>query len=167
MENCAEIVALNKLACTWRWKEKEFLSHSWYRRITLQSPSIFLFRNQQMSRKVRKSVLINVCRKESSVHAADVWLRSLRFKLYWLYSDCLMWRGISDTWKLWQCIVCNISEIVKLAKGESETQLSKMTQSEQDTYEMHVRAANIVSRTGIILEYNYHFWSNFLADHGS
>jgi Surfeit locus protein 5 subunit 22 of Mediator complex. len=44
-------------------------------------------------------------------------------------------------------IVCNIAEIVKLAKGESETQLSKMTQSEQDTYEMHVRAANIVSYT--------------------
>ena len=38
----------------------------------------------------------------------------------------------------------NFEEIVKLAKGESETQLSKMTQSEQDTYEMHVRAANIV-----------------------
>jgi hypothetical protein len=52
-------------------------------------------------------------------------------------------------------IVCNIAEIVKLAKGESETQLSKMTQSEQDTYEMHVRAANIVSCTGITLEYNY------------
>jgi hypothetical protein len=42
-------------------------------------------------------------------------------------------------------ILCNISEIVKLAKGENDTQLSKMTQSEQDTYEMHVRAANIVS----------------------
>ena len=27
----------------------------------------------------------------------------------------------------------------------TETQLSKMTQGEQDTYEMHVRAANIVS----------------------
>lgn len=36
------------------------------------------------------------------------------------------------------------SEIVKLGKGESETQLSKMTQCEQDTFEMHVRAANIV-----------------------
>lgn len=42
-------------------------------------------------------------------------------------------------------ILCIFSEIVKLAKGENETQLSKMTQSEQDTYEMHVRAANIVS----------------------
>jgi len=37
-----------------------------------------------------------------------------------------------------------ISEIIKLAKGESESQLSRMTQCEQDTYEMHVRAANIV-----------------------
>ena len=52
-------------------------------------------------------------------------------------------------------IVCTVAEIVKLAKGESETQLSYMTQSEQDTYEMHVRAANIVSCTGITLEYNY------------
>lgn len=33
---------------------------------------------------------------------------------------------------------------MKLAKGEHDTQLSKMTQCEQDTYEMHVRAANIV-----------------------
>jgi hypothetical protein len=45
-----------------------------------------------------------------------------------------------------------ISEIVKLAKGENETQLSKMTQSEQDTYEMHVRAANIVSCTAMFVE---------------
>lgn len=36
------------------------------------------------------------------------------------------------------------SEIVKLSKGEHDTQLSRMTQCEQDTYEMHVRAANIV-----------------------
>jgi len=55
-------------------------------------------------------------------------------------------------------IVCNIAEIVKLAKGESETQLSKMTQSEQDTYEMHVRAANIVSCTGITSECNYQIY---------
>jgi hypothetical protein len=55
-------------------------------------------------------------------------------------------------------ILCNIAEIVKLAKGESETQLSKMTQSEQDTYEMHVRAANIVSCTGIVLAYNYQIY---------
>ena len=41
-------------------------------------------------------------------------------------------------------ILENFEEIVKLAKGESETQLSYMTQSEQDTYEMHVRAANVI-----------------------
>lgn len=35
-------------------------------------------------------------------------------------------------------------EIIKLAKGENDSQLSRMTQCEQDTYEMHVRAANIV-----------------------
>lgn len=37
-----------------------------------------------------------------------------------------------------------VLEIVKLAKGEHDSQLSRMTQCEQDTYEMHVRAANIV-----------------------
>lgn len=37
----------------------------------------------------------------------------------------------------------NFEETVKLAKGENDTQLSKMTQCEQDTYEMQVRAANI------------------------
>lgn len=36
------------------------------------------------------------------------------------------------------------TEIVKLAKGESETQLTRFVQAEQDTYEMHVRAANMV-----------------------
>lgn len=35
-------------------------------------------------------------------------------------------------------------EIVKLAKGEHDTQLSRMTQCEQDTFETHVRAANMV-----------------------
>lgn len=35
------------------------------------------------------------------------------------------------------------TEIIKLAKGESDSQLSKITQCEQDTYEMQVRAANI------------------------
>lgn len=34
-------------------------------------------------------------------------------------------------------------EIIKLAKGENDSQLSKITQCEQDTYEMQVRAANI------------------------
>lgn len=38
----------------------------------------------------------------------------------------------------------NFEEIVRLAKGENETQFSKMTQCEQDTYEMQVRASNIV-----------------------
>jgi hypothetical protein len=58
-------------------------------------------------------------------------------------------------------ILCNISEIVKLAKGENDTQLSKMTQSEQDTYEMHVRAANIVSFIGIKSGHSYHaYWLN-------
>ncbi|KAF7997174.1 hypothetical protein HCN44_005451 [Aphidius gifuensis] len=38
----------------------------------------------------------------------------------------------------------NFEEIVKLAKGENDSQLSRMAQCEQDTYEMHVRAANIV-----------------------
>ncbi|KAK3914302.1 RNA transcription, translation and transport factor protein [Frankliniella fusca] len=38
----------------------------------------------------------------------------------------------------------NFEEIIKLAKGESDSQLSRMTQCEQDTYEMHVRSANIV-----------------------
>lgn len=35
------------------------------------------------------------------------------------------------------------TEIIKLAKGETDSQLSKITQCEQDTYEMQVRAANI------------------------
>lgn len=34
-------------------------------------------------------------------------------------------------------------EIVKLARGEGDSQLSKVTQCEQDTFEMQVRAANI------------------------
>jgi hypothetical protein len=59
-------------------------------------------------------------------------------------------------------IECVISEIVKLAKGENDTQLSKMTQSEQDTYEMHVRAANIVSYTGMSSGHSYHaHWLKF------
>lgn len=41
-------------------------------------------------------------------------------------------------------IIIWFPEIVKLAKGEHDTQLSRMTQCEQDTFEMHVRAANIV-----------------------
>lgn len=38
----------------------------------------------------------------------------------------------------------NFEEIVKLARSEVDSQLSKITQCEQDTYEMQVRAANIV-----------------------
>jgi hypothetical protein len=68
---------------------------------------------------------------------------------------------------LWICdencdIECVISEIVKLAKGENDTQLSKMTQSEQDTYEMHVRAANIVSCIGMNSGQSYYvYWLKF------
>jgi mediator of RNA polymerase II transcription subunit 22 len=37
------------------------------------------------------------------------------------------------------------SEVIKMAKGENENgQLAKLTQCEQDGYEMQVRAANIV-----------------------
>lgn len=39
--------------------------------------------------------------------------------------------------------IFTILEIIKLAKGETDSQLSKITQCEQDTYEMQVRAANI------------------------
>lgn len=38
----------------------------------------------------------------------------------------------------------NFVEIIKLGKVEDETQVSRMTQSGQDLFEMHVRAANIV-----------------------
>ncbi|XP_053951835.1 mediator of RNA polymerase II transcription subunit 22 [Anastrepha ludens] len=38
----------------------------------------------------------------------------------------------------------NFEEIIKLARGEGDSQISKTTQCEQDTYEMQVRAANIV-----------------------
>ncbi|XP_006123785.2 mediator of RNA polymerase II transcription subunit 22 isoform X2 [Pelodiscus sinensis] len=41
-------------------------------------------------------------------------------------------------------IMDNFTEIIKTAKIEDETQVSRATQSEQDNYEMHVRAANIV-----------------------
>lgn len=40
-------------------------------------------------------------------------------------------------------------EIIKLAKGETDSQLSKITQCEQDTYEMQVRAANIGTCTSV------------------
>lgn len=35
------------------------------------------------------------------------------------------------------------TEIIKLTKGETDSQLSKVTQCEQDTFEMQVRASNI------------------------
>ncbi|XP_048876706.1 mediator of RNA polymerase II transcription subunit 22 isoform X1 [Brienomyrus brachyistius] len=41
-------------------------------------------------------------------------------------------------------ILDNFTEIIKTAKVEDETQVSRATQGEQDHYEMHVRAANIV-----------------------
>ncbi|KAL7980929.1 hypothetical protein Chor_002083 [Crotalus horridus] len=40
-------------------------------------------------------------------------------------------------------IMDNFTEIIKSAKIEEETQVSRATQGEQDNYEMHVRAANI------------------------
>ncbi|XP_028830701.1 mediator of RNA polymerase II transcription subunit 22 isoform X2 [Denticeps clupeoides] len=41
-------------------------------------------------------------------------------------------------------ILDNFTEIIKTAKIEDETQVSRATQGEQDHYEMQVRAANIV-----------------------
>ncbi|XP_053137768.1 mediator of RNA polymerase II transcription subunit 22 isoform X2 [Hemicordylus capensis] len=41
-------------------------------------------------------------------------------------------------------IMDNFTEIIKTAKIEEETQVLRATQGEQDNYEMHVRAANIV-----------------------
>ncbi|XP_037933182.1 mediator of RNA polymerase II transcription subunit 22 [Teleopsis dalmanni] len=38
----------------------------------------------------------------------------------------------------------NFEEIIKLARGEGDSQISKITLCEQDTFEMQVRAANIV-----------------------
>uniref|UniRef100_G1Q468 Mediator of RNA polymerase II transcription subunit 22 n=1 Tax=Myotis lucifugus TaxID=59463 RepID=G1Q468_MYOLU len=38
----------------------------------------------------------------------------------------------------------NFTEIIKTAKIEDETQVSRATQGEQDNYEMHVRASKIV-----------------------
>ncbi|KAG7491062.1 mediator of RNA polymerase II transcription subunit 22 isoform X1 [Solea senegalensis] len=41
-------------------------------------------------------------------------------------------------------ILDNFTEIIKTAKIEDETQVARATQAEQDHFEMHVRAANIV-----------------------
>ncbi|KAK3088599.1 hypothetical protein FSP39_021146 [Pinctada imbricata] len=38
----------------------------------------------------------------------------------------------------------NFTEIIKLARGEEDSQVSKITQTEEDQYEMQVRSANIV-----------------------
>jgi mediator of RNA polymerase II transcription subunit 22 len=58
---------------------------------------------------------------------------------------------------MWYLII----EIVKLAKGDSEAQnsqqLFRITQCEQEHYEMHVRAANIVIKSLI-------YCRNFLSD---
>ena len=60
------------------------------------------------------------------------------------------------------------SEIVRLAKGENETQLSKMTQCEQDTYEMQVRASNIgkFDENLVISKINTYFCFNFTVRAG-
>lgn len=41
------------------------------------------------------------------------------------------------------CLLFQMTEIIRLAKGENDSQLSKVTQCEQDMYETQVRAANI------------------------
>ncbi|MEE6505330.1 hypothetical protein FKM82_005499 [Ascaphus truei] len=41
-------------------------------------------------------------------------------------------------------VMDNFTEIIKTARIEEEHQVSRATQGEQDNYEMHVRAANIV-----------------------
>ncbi|XP_053551733.1 mediator of RNA polymerase II transcription subunit 22 isoform X1 [Bombina bombina] len=41
-------------------------------------------------------------------------------------------------------IMDNFTEIIKTARIEEEHQVSRLTQGEQDNYEMHVRSANIV-----------------------
>ncbi|CAD5120352.1 DgyrCDS8927 [Dimorphilus gyrociliatus] len=41
-------------------------------------------------------------------------------------------------------IIDNYVEIIKLAKVEEDSQISRLTQAEQDQYEMQVRASNIV-----------------------
>lgn len=55
----------------------------------------------------------------------------LNSKKYWVYS----------------LPIVSFSEIIKLAKLENESQLNRMTQIEQDTFEMQVRAANIGKTT--------------------
>lgn len=59
---------------------------------------------------------------------------------WWLWSQCRI--GLLHL-HIWILISLFPAEIIKLAKGETDSQLSKITQCEQDTYEMQVRAANI------------------------
>lgn len=72
----------------------------------------------------------------------ECWLFGLRFaigvtkKPQSTYFTFQMRHGLTS-------LLCLPSEIIKLAKGENDSQLSKITQYEQDTYEMQVRAANI------------------------
>lgn len=58
----------------------------------------------------------------------------------------------------------DLSEIVKLAKGDSEAQnsqqLFRITQCEQEHYEMHVRAANIVRKLFFPIECINNFTRN-------
>lgn len=49
-------------------------------------------------------------------------------------------------------ILDNFTEIVKSSKVEDETQVSRLTQSAQDQYEVNVRAANIVRAGESILK---------------
>ena len=44
------------------------------------------------------------------------------------------------------------------SKVESETQVSRLTQSTQDQYEVNVRAANIVS---CLIEYSHKYVNNY------
>ncbi|XP_061165184.1 mediator of RNA polymerase II transcription subunit 22-like [Saccostrea cucullata] len=43
-----------------------------------------------------------------------------------------------------QSMLVNFEEIIKLARMDEDSQISKYTQTEEDQYEMQVRAANIV-----------------------
>ena len=42
-------------------------------------------------------------------------------------------------------MIANFMEIIKLYRVEDENQVSRATQSEEDAFEMHVRAANMVN----------------------
>lgn len=57
-------------------------------------------------------------------------------------------------------------EIIKLTKGETDSQLSKVTQCEQDTYEMQVRASNIGKKLKLFLKTKINFLSPFAVRAG-